>query len=156
MKFLLALSCAATLSLTAIHSFANDMPLPERKPSYTNVNADHKTLSKAKFLLEQISIELKKPVEKVSAKPTPEPPPTTTPPQDTQPYELTENLQISRQGDTNMHCGALSSEAMRMRDVIYATQEIKAKSRIQSHAVTAAGAIGSICKPICPSGTPSL
>ena len=145
MKFLLALSCAATLSLTATHGFAGDIPMP-REPAYTNVNADHKTLSEAKFLLEQISLELKNPVERqVPNTPPVTSAPTTlqTPAPEQDSTQTVEDLQISRIGDTKLGCGALSQEAMRMRDIIYTTQDLKDRAKMQSHGITAAGAIGS-------------
>lgn len=52
-------------------------------------------------------------------------------------------LQVSQSGDVEKSCGALSQEAMVMRDIIYATEDIKGQSKMQSHGITAAGAVGS-------------
>lgn len=53
------------------------------------------------------------------------------------------NLQASIQGDLEMSCGALSYEAANMRDIIHAMQDVKNASSMQSHGLTAAGAVGS-------------
>ncbi|MEZ5918862.1 MAG: hypothetical protein R3D66_02745 [Alphaproteobacteria bacterium] len=53
-----------------------------------------------------------------------------------------QSLQISRRGDVDMSCGALSQEAATMRDIILTTQDIKDDSRLKQHGVNAAGAIG--------------
>ncbi|MDB2682889.1 hypothetical protein N9Z27_01385 [Alphaproteobacteria bacterium] len=55
-----------------------------------------------------------------------------------------EELKMTAPGDLEMSCGKLSQEALNMRDVIYNTQNIKDNSTIQSHGITAAGAIGSL------------
>ncbi len=55
---------------------------------------------------------------------------------------LTE-LKVTKAGDLEKSCGPLSAEAANMRDIIYVTQDIKNKSNMQSHGVTAAGTIGS-------------
>ncbi len=52
-------------------------------------------------------------------------------------------LQISYEGDVEMSCGSLSVEAGNMRDVIYATQEIKDHAKMKKQGIKAAGAIGS-------------
>lgn len=52
-------------------------------------------------------------------------------------------LQISYEGDVEMSCGGLSTEAGNMRDVIYATQEIKDHAKMKKQGIKAAGAIGS-------------
>ena len=59
------------------------------------------------------------------------------------PEELWKQLEISRTGDLGLSCGALSREAMNMRDIIYSTQDVKDAAKLQSHGITAAGAIGS-------------
>lgn len=51
--------------------------------------------------------------------------------------------QISRKGDLELSCNALSSEAANMREIISNTQNIKDNAEIKSHGVTAAGAVGS-------------
>jgi hypothetical protein len=53
-----------------------------------------------------------------------------------------QSLQVSRRGDVDMSCGALSQEAATMRDIILTTQDIKDDSRLKRHGVNAAGAIG--------------
>lgn len=53
-----------------------------------------------------------------------------------------QSLQVSRRGDVEMSCGALSQEAATMRDIILTTQDIKDDSRLKQHGVNAAGAIG--------------
>ena len=53
------------------------------------------------------------------------------------------DLQVSRVGDTEMSCGSLSQEAMVMRDIIGTTQDIKNESQMQSHGISAVGAVGS-------------
>ncbi|MCB1563764.1 MAG: hypothetical protein KDJ75_09340 [Alphaproteobacteria bacterium] len=53
-----------------------------------------------------------------------------------------QSLQVSRRGDVDMSCGALSQEAATMRDIILTTQGIKDDSRLKQHGVNAAGAIG--------------
>lgn len=52
-------------------------------------------------------------------------------------------LEISTPEDLQMSCGQLSTEAANMAQVIYATQDIKDKSTMKSHGITAAGAVGS-------------
>lgn len=52
-------------------------------------------------------------------------------------------LQVSYEGDVEMSCGALSSEAGNMRDIIYATQDIKNHAKMKKQGIKAAGAIGS-------------
>lgn len=61
----------------------------------------------------------------------------------TTPKVTTENLVISKAGDVEMSCGALSKEAVTMRNIIHEMEEVKNGSEIQSHGVTAAGAVGS-------------
>lgn len=53
-------------------------------------------------------------------------------------------LKISRSGDIELSCGELSQESAAMRDVIYTMQDVKNASEMQSHGVTAAGAVGSL------------
>lgn len=52
-------------------------------------------------------------------------------------------LRVSRLGDVEMNCGALSQEAVLMRDIIMTTEEIKDGSELKEHGVTAVGAVGS-------------
>ena len=52
-------------------------------------------------------------------------------------------LQISYEGDVEMQCNALSQEAEVMRDLIYATQEIKDRAKMRKTGIKAAGALGS-------------
>lgn len=141
MKPLLGWFCVAVLLFTAPYSFANDMKLPERKPVYQQVSVDHQKLNEARFLLEQISLGLKEPDSSGTARPSEASPALPVKPQ--APHTSVEELQISRQGDLNMGCGALSQEAMRMRDIVYTTQDIKDRAKMQSQGITAAGAIGS-------------
>ncbi len=54
-----------------------------------------------------------------------------------------ETLQISKAGDLELSCNALSKEAGDMSQIIHATQDIKDNSEMKSHGVTAAGAVGS-------------
>jgi len=54
-----------------------------------------------------------------------------------------QELRVSRLGDVEMRCGALSQEAALMRDIIIATEEIKEDSELKGHGITAAGAVGS-------------
>ncbi len=54
------------------------------------------------------------------------------------------DLQISRIGDLELSCGQLSEEAVNMRDLIYSTQDIKDDSKLKSHGISAAGALGSL------------
>lgn len=61
----------------------------------------------------------------------------------TNPKITTDTLVISKTGDVEMPCGALSKEAILMRDIIHQMEEVKNGSDIQSHGVTAAGAVGS-------------
>ncbi len=143
MKCLMALTCATAITLSVSNAAASDMPLPEQKPSYQLASTDPATLSEAKLLLEQISIELKKPAETVNAPApiqTPAPIVAKAPPP---PSQNIENLTVSRAGDIDMSCGRLSSEALHMRNVIYDTQDVKDRAKMQSHGITAAGAIGS-------------
>lgn len=53
------------------------------------------------------------------------------------------DLEVSRKGDTDMSCGELSQEAALMRDIVNTTEEIKDRSELQQHGVTAVGAVGS-------------
>ena len=52
-------------------------------------------------------------------------------------------LQISKPGDLELSCNALTAEALNMSQVILTTQNVKDNSDIKSHGVTAAGAVGS-------------
>lgn len=52
-------------------------------------------------------------------------------------------LQVSKTGDLNLSCNALSKEAGSMSQIIHTTQDIKNSSEMKSHGVTAAGAVGS-------------
>lgn len=51
-------------------------------------------------------------------------------------------LQISRRGDTELSCNALSQEAVTMRDIIFTTQDIKDDSKLKRQGISAAGAVG--------------
>ncbi len=51
-------------------------------------------------------------------------------------------LQVSRIGDTELGCGALSQEAAVMRDIIDTTQDIQNSSKIKSHGINAAAGVG--------------
>ena len=62
---------------------------------------------------------------------------------DESPAQQALELKVSRPGDLEMSCGRLSEEALTMRDIIHTTQGIKDESKIQSHGITAAGAVGS-------------
>ncbi len=53
-------------------------------------------------------------------------------------------LQISQIGDVELSCGALSEEALTMRAIVNATQEIKDESTMQSQGISAVGAVGSL------------
>jgi len=57
--------------------------------------------------------------------------------------DMVQELKISRLGDVEMGCGALSQEAALMRDIIITTQDIKEDSELKGHGITAAGAVGS-------------
>ena len=146
MNYLLTLSCVALTVSIAAPSFANEMPLPEHKPAMMhNAVADTESLEQAKYLLEQISYELKKPVtvehttsqQGLYAYSSP-----VEQPQAEEEIDL-ENLSISQDGDLEMTCSALSKESMNMRDVIYATQDVKDRAKMKSHGIKAAGAVGS-------------
>lgn len=52
-------------------------------------------------------------------------------------------LVVSRLGDTELSCGALSQEAALMRDIIDTTEDIQDKSKIKSHGINAAAGVGS-------------
>lgn len=52
-------------------------------------------------------------------------------------------LQVSRPGDVEMACGALSQEAVLMRDIINTTEDIKDDSKLKNHGISAAAGIGS-------------
>ena len=60
-----------------------------------------------------------------------------------QSYKRLDELLVSREGDIEMQCSALSREALEMRNVIYTTQEMKDNAKIKKHGVTAAAGIGS-------------
>ncbi|GJL85162.1 MAG: hypothetical protein DHS20C02_09370 [Micavibrio sp.] len=51
-------------------------------------------------------------------------------------------LQVSRLGDTELSCGALSQEAALMRDIIDTTQDIQDSSEMKSHGINAAAGVG--------------
>ena len=53
-------------------------------------------------------------------------------------------LEISRPGDLEMGCGALSREAALMRDIITVTQDIKDDRHMNDRGITAMGAVGSL------------
>lgn len=52
-------------------------------------------------------------------------------------------LTVSRLGDTDLSCGGLSQEAALMRDIVMTTEDIKDNSKMKTHGITAAGAVGS-------------
>lgn len=54
-----------------------------------------------------------------------------------------QELKVSRRGDVNLSCGALSHEAAVMRDVIYSTQDIQDTSQNQSRGISVAGTAAS-------------
>lgn len=53
-----------------------------------------------------------------------------------------DQLQVSRIGDTELQCNALSSEASAMRDIIIEKEDLKQDARMQGHGVSAAAGIG--------------
>ena len=149
MKCLLTLSCAIALILS-LQSTAHAADLRADNNAvglYNHASADHKKLNEAKVLLEKIRTELntppQKPYEVVSVDETQdgileEKTITATPLP-----EANAELLVSHEGDIELQCGALSEEALRMRDIIYETQDVKDRAKMQSHGITAAGAIGS-------------
>ena len=156
MNYPLALICAALTVSIATPSSAGEMPLPERKPVMVqHAVADTKSLEQAKYLLEQISYELKKPATQENqqyglyASYAPMQQTQITEPVSAEAIEQTptvedlENLSISQPGDLEMMCGDLSKESMNMRDIIYATQDVKDRAKMRSHGIKAAGAVGS-------------
>jgi len=52
-------------------------------------------------------------------------------------------LKISRPGDTELSCGALSSEATLMRDIINTTQDLQDNSKLKSRSAAVAGTAAS-------------
>ena len=54
-----------------------------------------------------------------------------------------QKLEVSREGDLALSCGALSREALTMRDIIFTTQDIKDTSELQSTGIGMAGTVGS-------------
>ncbi len=58
-------------------------------------------------------------------------------------FKSIDNIQISKKGDLELECSALTQEAIAMRDVISELENLKDKSNMQSNGVTAAGAVGS-------------
>jgi hypothetical protein len=52
-------------------------------------------------------------------------------------------LKVTRAGDFEMSCHALSQEALTMSQIINTTQDIKDESTMQSRGISAAGAVGS-------------
>ena len=154
MKNLLALSCAVAICLNINVSHASDIKLPAKTGLYQNVSANHKTLSEAKVILEQLNAELKKtpPVQYQPALGSQDKTPAYDQIQELEDKKPTEadikaaldgTFLISQEGDIEMQCGALSEEALTMRDIIYTTQEIKDNAKMKSHGIKAAGAIGS-------------
>ena len=144
MKHLAALFCAALIVTNTPNALANDVPLPERKPAYQHAVLDQESLVEARHILEKISLQLKDPALEQPAQTQAIQPDETlagiTPDDD----EIrAEDLSISKIGDTELSCGGLSSEAGNMRDIIFTTQDIKDSARMQSHGITAAGALGS-------------
>lgn len=142
MKYLAALFCAGFIVTNTSNALANDVPLPERKPAYQHAALDQKSLVEARHILEKISLQLKDPA---LHQPAPEQTPQTGEAAASIEHEeiRTEDLSISKIGDTELSCGGLSSEAGNMRDIIFTTQDIKDSARMQSHGITAAGALGS-------------
>jgi hypothetical protein len=55
-----------------------------------------------------------------------------------------DTITLTKKNDLKMSCGELSQEAQKMRDFIYLMEEKKTNSKIKSHGVTAAGAVGSL------------
>lgn len=53
------------------------------------------------------------------------------------------SMAVSKLGDTTMSCGALSEEAASMRDIVFATQSVKDKSKMRSRSIGVAGAAAS-------------
>lgn len=54
------------------------------------------------------------------------------------------DLKISRLGDTELTCDALVREALAMRTIIHAKQDIEDDSELKTHGISAAGAVGSL------------
>lgn len=147
MKYLAALSCAAFIATNTLPALAADIPLPPRKPMAQNASMDEQSLIEARFLLEKISLRLRDPA--LDRQHAQVPKHTKAPTQKEVIEEIerdeirTEDMTISKLGDTELSCGGLSQEAAGMRDIIFTTQEIKDAAKIRSHGVTAAGALGS-------------
>lgn len=57
--------------------------------------------------------------------------------------KLKQEFKVSKPGDFEKSCGPLSQEAQNMSKIITAMDEVKDKSEMQSHGITAAGAVGS-------------
>lgn len=135
--------CAALISTSSVPAFASEIPLPERKPAYASASMDQVALAETRQLLAKLSHELRNPPA----------PAQTAPVQHTSAQQPAQQpaqqgvdigaLSISQQGDTDLSCGALSTEAAKMRDIIFTTQGIKDSTNMKSHGLTAAGAIGS-------------
>lgn len=53
------------------------------------------------------------------------------------------NLRFSQFGDTELSCGALSREALRMRDIIVRKDNDRKNAEMREHGITAAAGIGS-------------
>ncbi len=57
---------------------------------------------------------------------------------------LVRELEVSRQGDLELGCGALSREAILMRDIISVTQDIQDTKELENHGINAVGAVGGL------------
>ncbi len=132
MRIFITLATTALLILFSLPhlAFANDMSPIDR----AHLTQDEEAMLEARRLLAEmrrkLAIPASAPLKSTQAFDTREP-------------VTMETLTISRLGDIELTCGALSSEALEMRDFIYTTQDIKDRAVLRSHGVTAAGAVGS-------------
>lgn len=134
---------------------AGKMPPAERGGLYTAASMDKKQLKEVREVLGKINTELKNSDLKADEDMVvayADTQVTTTEVIQTETIVATESvnnysayktLQLSYEGDVEMQCGDLSKEAGTMRDIIYATQDVKDKAKMRKNGIKAAGAIGS-------------
>ena len=141
--------CAATILLTPSSTLATDLAkagkaVPnENQGIQEQTSLDAERLKEMRNILGQINNELKNLDSDVRVETT-----TiehTTVAEEQQEFSLNayKTLQISYEGDVEMQCNELSVEAEVMRDLIYATQEIKDRAKMRKTGIKAAGALGS-------------
>lgn len=130
MKFRIHLLCAATLITAPSFAGASEIPLPERKPNLIEISTNS--------VLPPVKPQIKQAAAPASAQ--------TQPTAQTQKHTTIEGpntFVVSHKSDLMLSCQQLRTEASDMLRIISDTENVKDRSTIQSHGISAAGAVGS-------------